>query len=85
MRLRTKVVSHCSIFDPNYSPAMKGFRDFIREAGRWNYSLFIYDGELLPKPQIEEIAKSQDDQVIVLHHQELAALIGSNFTNLVTA
>jgi hypothetical protein len=85
VRLRTKVLSHCSIFDPNYSPAVKGFRAFIKDAGRWNYSLFIYDGELLSELQLEEIVKSQDDQVIVLHHQELAALIGSNFTNLVSA
>ena len=46
-----------------------------------NYSLFIYDGELLPEQQIEEIAAGDGD-VIVLHHQELAALIDSNFTML---
>jgi len=83
-RLRTKVLSHCSIFDPKYGPAMKAFRAFLKGAHP-NYSLFIYDGELLPEPQLEEIVKAQDDQVIILHHQELAALISSHFTDLVAA
>jgi hypothetical protein len=84
-RLRTKVLSHCSIFDPNYSPAVRRFEDYLRETAHGNYSLFIYDGELLSEPQLEEIAKSRDDEVIILHHQELAALISSNFTSLVAA
>jgi TIR domain len=81
-RVRTRVLSHCSIFDTVYGPAMKRFGDFLKGATRCNYSLFIYDGELLPRPQLQEIVESQDEPVIVLHHQELAALIDSNFTNV---
>jgi hypothetical protein len=84
-RVRTKVVSHCSVFDPIYGPAMQRFREFLNATARCNYSLFIYDGALLPEPQLEEIVKAQDDEVIILHHQELAALISSNFTDLVAS
>jgi hypothetical protein len=81
-RVPTKVLSHCSVFDPNYSPAIKRFTTFLRATGRCNYSLFLYDGELLPDLQLREISESQDEPVIILHHQELAALIDSNFTTL---
>jgi hypothetical protein len=65
---------------------MKTFGEFLKKpTARCNYSLFIYDGDLLPEPQLEEIGRAQDGQVIILHHQELAALIGSNFTDLVPA
>lgn len=81
-RLRTTVRSHCSLFDQIYSPAIKRFDEFLKSSGRGNYSLFIYDGELLPGPQLEEIVKSHSEDVIILHHQELAALIDSEFTVL---
>jgi hypothetical protein len=80
-RLSTKVCSHCSMFDQIYMPALKRFCAFLEESGRGNYSLFIYDGELLPDPQLEELAAGEGD-VLILHHQELAALIDSNFTML---
>ena len=80
-RLHTKICSHCSMFDQIYMPALNRFNTFLDQTGRGNYSLFIYDGELLPEQQIEEIAAGDGD-VIVLHHQELAALIDSNFTML---
>lgn len=83
-RLQTKVLSHCSLFDQIYEPAIKCFCGFLNSSGRANYSLFIYDGELLPQPQLQELIESQGDQVIILHHQELAALIDSNFTTLGT-
>jgi hypothetical protein len=83
LRLSTKVLSHCSIFDPIYTPAMKRFGMFLKETERANYSLFIYDGELLPEPQLQEIIEARDEpDIIILHHQELAALIDSNFTVL---
>lgn len=81
-RMRTKVLSHCSIFDTVYEPAMKVFRDFLNGTARSNHSLFIYDGELLPEPQLREIVEAEDEPVIILHHQEIAALIDSNFTIL---
>jgi hypothetical protein len=47
-RLQMGVMSHCSLFDQIYSPAIKRFDDYLTASGRGNYSLFIYDGELLP-------------------------------------
>ena len=79
-RLRTKVMSHCSLFDQIYEPDIRRFDDFLTENGRGNFSLFIYDGELLSRLQLEEFVKSQPEEVIILHHQELAALIDLNFT-----
>jgi hypothetical protein len=81
-RLQTKVLSHCSVFDPIYTPSMKRFGSFLKGTARPNYSLFIYDGELMPVPQLKEIVETQDEPIIILHHQELATLIDSNFTIL---
>ena len=84
VRLTTKVLSHCSIFDQIHGPALQMFREFLKKTGRPNYSLYIYDGELIPEPQLKEIieATPAEDGVVILHHQELAALIDSNFTTL---
>ena len=84
VRLHTKVLSHCSLFDQIYPPAIKRFCEFLNATGRGNYSLFMYDGELLAAPQLQEFVESQPEEVIILHHQELAALIDSNFTKLGT-
>ena len=84
-RVLTKVISHCSIFEPDYSPAIKSFGVFLKATARRNHSLFIYDGELLPEWQTEEIVVSNDDEMIILHHTELAALIDKNFTTLAAA
>jgi hypothetical protein len=81
-RLETKVCSHCSTFDQAYTPALTRFCTFLKSIGRANYSLFIYDGEILRSQQLEDIVGLQDGNVIILHHQELAALIDSNFTML---
>ena len=83
-RVQINVLSHCSIFDQVYIPALSRFTAFLDESGRGNYALFIYDGELLPDQQLEELAAG-DRNVIILHHQELAALIDSNFTLLKAA
>ncbi len=82
VRLRTKVLSHCSIFEQIYAPAIKRFGEFLKSVGQPNYSLFIYDGELLSDTQLKDIIDAEPNPVIVLHHQELAALIDSNFTTL---
>jgi hypothetical protein len=81
-RLTTKILNHCSIFDEIYEPAIRRFHDFLSEAGHVNHSLFIYDGELLPNHDVLELAKESPDSVVILHHQELAALIDSHFTML---
>jgi TIR domain-containing protein len=79
-RVRTRVLSHCSVFDQVYGPALKRFAAFLKGTTHSNYSLFIYDGDLLPEATLKEIAEAQSEPVIVLHHQELATLIDSNFT-----
>jgi hypothetical protein len=83
-RVPTKVLSHCSIFDHVHGPAMKAFSDFMAKAGRPNHSLYIYDGEIIPEPQLLAFIKANPskDGVVILHHQELATLIDSNFTML---
>ncbi len=82
VRLLTKVLSHCSIFDQVHGPAMDAFSAYLKKTGRPNHALYIYDGELIPEPQLKEIIESTppDDGVVILHHQELAALIDSNFS-----
>jgi hypothetical protein len=82
VRLTMKVVTHCSIFDQVHGPALRTFVEFLTKAGAPNFSLYVYDGEMLSEPELNEILESQDDSVIVLHHQELATLIESNFTVL---
>ena len=59
------------MFDQIYMPALNRFHAFLKDTGQSNYSLFIYDGELLAPPQLEDLAAGEED-VIVLHHQELA-------------
>jgi hypothetical protein len=83
-RVPIKVLSHCSIFDQVHGPAMKAFADFMAKSGRPNHSLYIYDGEIIPEPQLLAFIKQNPskDGVVILHHQELATLIDSNFTTL---
>jgi hypothetical protein len=82
VRLKTSVLSHCSIFDQIHGPAVERFRKYLKDTGRSNYSLFIYDGNLLSQVEIEEIVRDETEELIILHHQELATLISSNFTTL---
>jgi hypothetical protein len=80
-RFPTRVLSHCSIFDHVHGPGMKAFSDFMAKLGHPNFSLYIYDGEIIPEPQLLNFIKQNpsNDGVFILHHQELAALIESNF------
>jgi hypothetical protein len=84
-RLTTKIVNHCSIFDVIYEPAIRRFEAYLSKAGHANHSLFIYDGVLMPDHEVQELVKGCPDFVVVLHHQELAALIDSHFTMLSAA
>lgn len=82
-RVITRILSHCSIFEQIYGPALNRFRDFLRNSPWANHSLYIYDGPLLPDAALLEIQDpNQDERFLILHHQELAALIHSNFTAL---
>jgi TIR domain len=81
-RSTTKVLSHCSVFEQVHGPTMQVFSAFLRSSGRPNHALYIYDGELIPEPELKEIIESSEkaDGVVILHHQELSALIDSDFT-----
>ena len=83
-RVPTRIVSHCSIFDHVYGPSLDRFAETFRQYGTYNHSLYIYDGELIPEIQLCDIVNTRplSKDVVVLHHQELAALIDSNFTAL---
>lgn len=82
-RLTTEVLNHCSIFDQIYAPALNVFCGFLQQAGWAHYPLFVYDGDLLSARELEEIVQARpNERVIILHHQELAALIASDFTVL---
>ncbi len=85
-RLVLKVLSHCSFFDQVYVPALKRVLEYLRAIHGTNYSLYVYDGELIPEPLLRELLDQSDikdiDAIIILHHQELATLIDSNFTTL---
>lgn len=78
-RIRTTVHSHCSIYSTIYPPSFKHFKDFISNQPHANYSLFIYDGDLLSD---DELAELLDAETIILHHQEISALLASNFTKV---
>lgn len=85
--LRTRVYSHCSHFEGIFDPALVAF---VRHLGLTNpaanYALYIYDGLVISNVQIDEIRQQArlDDNtnVIILHNQELAALLHTNFTSL---
>lgn len=82
-RLRTCVLTHCSIFDQIYGPALTRFLDFLEASEKSNYALFVYDGELLSEPQLSDIiAGHKNETLIILHHQELATLLQTNFISL---
>lgn len=78
-RIRTTVYSHCSIYSIIYPPSFKYFKDFISSQPHANYSLFIYDGDLLSDDDLSELL---DAETIILHHQEISALLASNFTKV---
>lgn len=83
VRMTTSVLTHCSIFDQIYDPALQRFLDFLSQTQPCNHSLFVYDGDLLSEHEFGEITKSYPDStMIILHHQELATLLKSEFTVL---
>lgn len=86
-RVRTRVYSHCSIFDGIYDPALRAFvahLDGLQQ--RANYALYVYDGLLIPAAQLEEVERAahleDSTDVILLHHQEVLTLLKSNFQKL---
>lgn len=84
-RLVVKIYTHCSIFEQIYPPAVQRFREFIRSRAGANFTLFIYDGEVMADSQLDAFSGAgANDSILFLHHQELVPLISSNFTALGT-
>jgi hypothetical protein len=80
-RLVVKIYSHCSIFEQIHLPAVRRFREFIQSRAGANFTLFIYDGEIMAESQLGDFADAGvHDSILYLHHQELVPLISSNFT-----
>jgi hypothetical protein len=88
-RIRRRVLSHCSVFDEVYAPALRAFVAHIAGLdvhARANFNLFIYDGEILPAPEIEQLYMEESLEnvvdLLVLHHQELLPLLASDFKRI---
>jgi hypothetical protein len=86
VQIRSSVLSHCSIFDEVYKVALRGFVTFIKgsEVGLGaNFRLFIYDGEILPEPELQHLYTEENldsiTNLIVLHHQQVLLLLASDF------
>lgn len=85
VRIRFRAISHCSIFDEVYKPALKVFTDYCASTPA-NYLLFVYDGEVLPDIEIadlytEAIVKATIN-LIILHNQEVSAVLDSVFAGV---
>lgn len=85
--LRTRVYSHCSRFEGIFDPALSAFAKHLMNASpNANYALYVYDGMVIPQSQIKEVMFAarieEETSIIILHTQEVAALLHSNFKSL---
>lgn len=84
----TIVLSHCSIHDITYLPALLAYTEFIKhysDLPRVNYKVCVYDRErLLSDSELAAIDQYLGDDVnfILAHYNELGLLIESNFRRL---
>jgi hypothetical protein len=83
----TIVLSHCSIHDVTYLPALQAYADYVQQfpqIATVNYKLCVYDRErVLSKSEFAQIQKSiRGTPFILAHYNELPVLILSNFTRL---
>lgn len=80
------VLSHCSIHDATYMPALKAYKTFIDGFSRIaqvNHKVCVYDDLVLSDAEIETIgAELQGLPFVLAHHTELGILILSNFARL---
>ena len=84
--LRTRVFSHCAYFEGIYDPALLAYVQHYADANpRANYALYIYDGPVIPPTEMEDIINAANledsSDLIILNHQEVKALLNSNFTS----
>ena len=83
----TIVLSHCSVHEVTYVPALRAYADFVRMFPRIssvNHKLCIYDRERpLSDAEFVQINKVMADIPFELaHYNQLSMLISSNFTKL---
>jgi hypothetical protein len=84
---RVIVLSHCSVHDITYLPALKAYWDYLKsykELASVNQRLCIYDRDrVLSQAEIETLISNVPEMnVIVAHYNELELLVASNFTTL---
>lgn len=84
--LRTRVFSHCAYFEGIYDPALLAYvQHYIDANPRANYALYIYDGPVIPSAEMDDIISAahleDSSDLIILNHQEVKALLHSNFTS----
>ena len=82
--INTRVFSHCAHLEGIYDPSLAALiKHFGSVEPRANYAFYIYDGQLIPRPQIEEISASarieDSTDVVILHYQELATVLQDSF------
>lgn len=80
------VLSHCSIHDATYVPALKAYKSFIcgfPQIAQVNHKVCVYDDLLLSDAEIDTIgAELQGLPFVLAHHSELGILLLSNFARL---
>lgn len=78
-RPATVVLSHCSVQDVNYVPALKAYCDFLAqfpEIDKVTHKLCVYDDLVLSDPEIDDIDTELNPlSFILMHHSELGRLI----------
>lgn len=80
------VLTHCSVFDPQYIPGLHAYRAYVQNYGNLagvNFKLYVYDApELLSDVETDELVQELGAGVIPAHYQELISLLNSNFRPL---
>jgi TIR domain len=81
------VLSHCSVHDITYTPALRAYGDYIRQypsIATVNHKLCIYDRDrFLSEPEWRMISRELPHlDFILAHHNQLPMLIHTHFTRL---
>lgn len=83
-RFSNRVYSHCSHFEGIFDPALNAFVKHVGTAvPTANYKLYVYDGRVISQEEIQQIQHQgrieEETTIIILHYQEIAALLRTNF------
>ncbi|MFI5331033.1 MAG: toll/interleukin-1 receptor domain-containing protein [Desulfobaccales bacterium] len=85
LRIRFRAISHCSIFDEVYKPALKVFAEYC-DSTPASYLLYVYDGEILSEIEMEDLYSEaivkKAMNLIILHNQEVSTILDSIFAGV---